>query len=121
MKNLNFKIITGYNKDQYEIIPAEEAHKAYYIFINPTARTVFSNGVALRGSDVHAIKPDYHSCFGWNSTHELDGYDWNNINNSRFPDEFNQITQQAKHVAEIATTNKNVLAKPLSEALLLLN
>lgn len=121
MKNLKYKIITGYNKDQYKIISAEEVHKAYYLFMNPTARTVFSNGTPLIGSDVKDIRPDYHSCFGWNSTHELDNFDWNEINNSKFPSEFNEITQQAKTVAEIANTNKNVLSKPLSEALLLLN
>ena len=45
MKDLKIKIITGFRKDQYYTIDAEEAHKAYYLFLNPEERGVFNNGV----------------------------------------------------------------------------
>ena len=75
MKDLKIKIITGFRKDQYYTIDAEEAHKAYYLFLNPEERGVFNNGVAMIGKNVQGIEPDYHATMGWNSTHTLDSDD----------------------------------------------
>ena len=76
MKNLKIKIITGFRDEQYYIIEAEEAHKAYYLFNDPEARTTFKNGVALIGKNIQGIEPAYNETMGWNTTHKLDNDDW---------------------------------------------
>ena len=73
------KVITGFNQDQYEVIEADEAHKAYYLFLHPEQRAIFSNGVALRGQDIMKIKPAYNETMGWNPAHVLTTDDWNEI------------------------------------------
>src|SRR3990167_1719600 len=79
MNNLKVKIITGFRKEQQYTIEADEAHKAYYLFLNPDKRGIFNNGVAILGQDIRSIEPDYHSCMNWNSTHTLVDDDWNEI------------------------------------------
>lgn len=73
------KLIVGFRRDQEHSIPAEEAHKAYHLFLNPTSRGVFSNGLALKGDQIQEIVPDYQGTMGWNATHVLDSDDWNEI------------------------------------------
>ena len=73
------KIITGFRENQYYVIEDYEAHKAYYLFNNPEARTTFENGVALIGKNIQGIEPAWNESMGWNPTHELDDDDWNDI------------------------------------------
>lgn len=77
--NLKVKIIAGFRKDQEYSIDADEAHKAYFLFLHPEARGIFSNGHAMIGSDIKEIVPDYNGTMGWNPTHVLDTDDWNEI------------------------------------------
>lgn len=79
MKNLKIKLIVGFRRDQEHSIDADEAHKAYYLFLNPEKRGVFNNGLAIIGSQIQEIVPDYQGSMGWNSTHVLDNDDWNEI------------------------------------------
>lgn len=77
--NLKLKLITGFRKDQHYTIDADEAEKAYKLFLNPDHRGIFKNGLALIGSSIQAIEPDYNATMGWNADHALDGDDWNQI------------------------------------------
>lgn len=79
MKKLKIKIITGFRLDQHYTIDAEEAHKAYYLFLNPKERGIFKNGVALIGAHIQGIEPDYNSTMGWNPDHVLTADDLNQI------------------------------------------
>ncbi|MEK7578140.1 MAG: hypothetical protein AAB456_00245 [Patescibacteria group bacterium] len=79
MDNLKIKIVTGYRQDQHYSIPAEEAHKAYYLFLHPKERGVFSTGIAVRGEDIKSIEPDYNGSMGWHPTHLLEDDDWTEI------------------------------------------
>jgi len=76
---MKIKLITGFRRDQYYTIDAEEAHKAYHLFLNPEQRGVFDNGVALKGENIQGIEPDYNSTMGWNADHVLEAEDWNEI------------------------------------------
>ena len=78
-KGDKIKIITGFRDDQCHTIDAEEAHKAYYLFLHPDERAVFANGVALVGKNIQSIEPDYNATMGWNQSHRLDDDDWNEI------------------------------------------
>lgn len=95
------KIICGFRQDQEYTIDANEAHKAYYLFNKPTARAVFSNGLAIQGDDVKRIVPDYHATMGWNSTHRLDDDDMNEIHSSGISSKLQYIMSLGKEIARV--------------------
>lgn len=113
MKNLKVKIITGYRENQHYTIDAEEAHKAYYLFLNPTKRGIFKNGVALIGQNIQGIEPDYHSTMGWNPTHRLGDYDWNDMRSKGIDTKLRDTLYLAKQVAQ--TEGEKSVNLPLSE------
>lgn len=76
------KITTGYGGESFTV-PMDEAHKAYFLFNNPTARGTFNNGLALRGQDIMRIEPDYNGYFGWAQTYKPSGDDFSMINSAR--------------------------------------
>lgn len=112
---MNIKIITGFRKDQAFSVSTEEAHKAYYLFFNPDARSSFSDGLAIKGSEIERIEPDYQGSMGWNSTHTLDDDDMNEIRNKGVDRKLRGIMSQAMEVAKIAQPED--LQLWLSEAL----
>lgn len=112
MKNLKIKLITGFRKDQHYTINADEAHKAYYLFLNPEKRTVFKNGVALVGANIQGIEPDYNATMGWNSDHILDGDDYNEIRLKGVDKNLRDTLKLAKEVAQLQPDKINL---PLSE------
>ncbi len=116
MKNLKIKLITGFRKDQHYTIDADEAHKAYYLFMNPDERGIFKNGVALIGSNIQGIEPDYNATMGWNADHILEGADYNEMRQKGIDKELRDVLQLAKEVAQNQPTMIN---KPLSEVKLL--
>lgn len=109
------KIITGFRDDQYFIIDNEEAHKAYYLFNNPEARTVFNNGVALIGKNIQGIEPAWNETMGWNPTHKLDGDDWNEIRKTGKEKQIREMQVKAKTVAILLETKPELINMPLSE------
>lgn len=116
MKDLKIKIITGYREDQHYTIEADEAHKAYFLFLNPEKRTVFKNGVALIGSNIQSIEPDYNATMGWNKTHELDDDDWVELRTKAIDRKLRDVLQLAKNIAQEQPDKINT---PLSEIRLL--
>lgn len=112
---MKIKITTGFRKDQSFSVPAEEAHKAYYLFFNPDARTVFSTGLALKGSDIQHIEPDWQGTMDWNPAHVLDTDDWNDIRRSGVQSDMRIMLERAQAVAKIGDPKD--LALSLSEAL----
>ncbi len=113
---MKIKILTGFRDEQYYIIESEEAHKAYYLFNNPETRTIFENGVALIGRNIQGIEPAWNENMGWNATHRLDGYDWNEIRKSGLENKIRIILEDAKKVAQLAERNIELLKLPLNEA-----
>ena len=118
MKNLKIKIIVGFRRDQSYTIEADEAHKAYYLFLNPEKRGVFSNGVALIGNDIKFIEPDYNASMGWNPTHVMTGDDWQEVKAIGLERKLHKVLSEAK---EIAKTKPELIGQPLSEILSLPN
>ena len=89
----------GFRKDQEMTIEADEAHKAYHLFLNPEKRAIFGDGNAIKGSSIERIEPDYHSTMGWNKTHFLDNDDWNEIKQTGVDKELKTLLGDAKHIA----------------------
>lgn len=102
----------GVNDTTYSI-PAEEAHKAYYLWHNPEKRGVFNSGLALKGDDIDRIVPDYHGTMGWNKTHKLSDDDWNDMNTRGITDKLQSICSKAEKVARLENPQ---LDKALPEA-----
>lgn len=114
--SMKIKVVTGFREDQYFIIDGEEAHKAYYLFLNPEERAVFENGQAIIGKNIQEIKPAYNETMGWNPTHELDSDDWNDMRAKGIDRKLNLILSEAKQVAYQIGENPKLLSLPLSEA-----
>lgn len=111
---MKIKIKTGYREDQYYTIDAEEAHKAYFLFLNPEKRGVFSNGVAVIGSDIRGIEPDWNATLGYNPTYKLDYEDWNDLRRKGTDRELREVLETAKQVAQLG--DMRLITLPLSEA-----
>ncbi len=112
---MKIKIITGFRENQFYTIDAEEAHKAYYLFLNPEKRGVFSNGVAIVGKNIQGIEPDYHAIMGWNYTHTMDANDWAEVRQSGIDRKIKSILLKAKDVAYLSEEKPQLLSMPLSE------
>lgn len=115
MKKFNYsvKIVTGFRKDQEYTIDANEAHKAYYLFNNPTKRGTFNNGLAIKGSDIQKIVPDYNATMGFNDTHVLTGDDWNEIHCEGVKVELQGIMGSASQIGKLGLLVD--FSEPLSE------
>jgi hypothetical protein len=111
--NLKVKIIAGFREDQKYTINGEQAHKAYRLFFNPDERTVFDNGLAIIGSSIRGIEPDYQATMGWNATHELDSDDWNEIRSKGVDKKLRDLLYLAKQVAQEEPKEK--MGLPLSQ------
>ncbi|OGG65158.1 hypothetical protein A2Z56_02605 [Candidatus Kaiserbacteria bacterium RIFCSPHIGHO2_12_45_16] len=101
MKTSKFKvkIVCGFRKEQEFTIDANEAHKAYYLFNNPEKRGTFDTGLALKGSDIQRIEPDYNATMGWNHTHQLTSDDWNELRAKEITQKMNGIMAMARQFA----------------------
>lgn len=121
MKNLKIKLVTGFRNDQFTIIDSEEAHKAYYLFTHPEERAIFSNGVAVIGKNIQEIVPAYNETMGWNPTHKLDDYDWEELRGTGVENKLRNVLSEAKQISYLMESNISLSNKKLSEAKLLLN
>lgn len=121
MRKFYIKIITGFREDQQMSIPMQEAHKAYYLFLHPEERGVFSNGLALIGKNIQEIKPDWNSTMGWNTTHELDEFDFNEMRKEGVEDKMRTLLEKAKDVAKLAFNNPSLINDKLQDCLELLS
>ncbi len=99
MKKYYIKIILGFRKDQEFSIEAKEAHKAYFLFRNPSERGTFSNGLALIGNQIQRIEPDYNATMGWNADYLLTGEDRDSIQTSGVADKMRKIMEVANEIA----------------------
>lgn len=107
------KIICGFRQDQEYTIDANEAHKAYYLFNHPDERGTFDNGLAIKGSDIQRIVPDYHATMGWNPTHRLDSDDMNELHTTGVMQKLQTIMGLASDVARYGSPED--LKTPLIE------
>lgn len=106
------KVITNYRREEGHSISADEAHKAYYLFLHPEQRGIFNSGVALIGSQIQEIIPDWHGTMGWNQTHRITSDDWNEIHKSGIGSVLNKLCAAAKEIAAIGSPED--MGKPLT-------
>ena len=111
--NYKLKLVCGYRRDQEHSIDAQEAHKAYYLFLNPTSRGIFNNGLAIKGDQIQEIVPDYQGTMGWNATHTLDSDDWNEIRAKGVDKKIQKYLQDGKTIAY--RNDPKLMNVPMSE------
>jgi hypothetical protein len=109
------KIITGFRDDQFKLIPAEEAHKAYYLFTHPNERTVFSNGVMLVGSEIRDVQPDINGLMGWKENYHPTAEDMGYVPKS-FIKEARAFLLGAKDISYLAENNNEFLRLTITES-----
>jgi len=95
------KIVCGYRKDQEFTIDANEAHKAFYLFENTDERGTFQNGLAIKGSDIQRIEPDYNATAGYNTDHQLTGEDMKELAGNGTVTKMQGILVAAKEIARL--------------------
>lgn len=98
---MKIKLIMGFRRDQEYSIDAEEAHKAYYLFLHPESRGIFSNGLAVVGSNIQDIVPDYQGSMGWNPSYTLGDDDWNEIRAKGVDREIAKYLVAGKEIARL--------------------
>lgn len=113
MTKCKVKIITGFRRDQEYSIDGDEAHKAYYLFLNPDQRGIFKSGLALKGDQIQEIVPDWNGTMGWNEAHVINADDWNEIHRSGLKRTMNALLDAAKEVATVAAPRE--LSEPLTQ------
>lgn len=118
MKGLKVKVITGFKAGQSFTVGAEEAHKAYWLFLHPDERGVFDCGVAVVGRVIQGIEPDYNATMGWNPSHLLGVDDWAEIRRLGTEKRLQDVMALAKNAARMMDRDR--INMPLSEAVKML-
>lgn len=72
-----FKLIYGFDAENYIEIDETELEKAYYCFLLKKD-AVYSSG-AIRGARIEKIQPDYHRIMGWNRGYKLETLDYEEL------------------------------------------
>lgn len=108
MKNY-FKIIRGYNAEDYLEIEESELEKALYCFLEKKD-SVFSGG-AIRGSQIIAIQPDFHRTMGWNRGYKLGSEDFEELGQKGVDKKCNNLLSSAKQRVQylVSTKQENLI------------
>lgn len=104
----NYKLIRGYDAEDYIEIAEPELEKAYYCFLEKKD-AVFSGG-AIRGSQILAIQPDYHKSMGWNRGYKLGAADYAELSEKGTDRAHMHLLADVKgRVQHLITTNQTEL------------
>jgi hypothetical protein len=112
---MKIKVKTGFLEEQYFVIEASEAHKAYYAFSNPDSRVIFENGIAIIGRNIVAIEPAWVEIMHWNRGYKMTAEDWACIP-QEIQKKVSDCLSTARDVAVLAEKKKELLSLPLKEA-----
>lgn len=110
-----YKLITGFNAEDYIGIDETELEKAYACFLQKKDG-IFSGG-AVRGARIDSIKPDYHRIMGWNRGHKLEAVDFEDLNDKGVDRACQKQLGSAKDkVVYLMETNQmHLVGKPVPE------
>lgn len=104
MKRKYYIKVVGFRNDQDVSIPLQEAHKVYYLFNNREKQGVFDGGIAIVGSSIQIIKPDYNKTMGWNENHNINNEDWNELRREGIEEKMMLLMEKAKEIAKMIPT-----------------
>ncbi len=111
-----YKLVFGFNEDDYLSITSDELHKAQVIAIEG-GKAIFEAGFFNnRGNDVMRIVPDWHRVRGWNKGYKMTELDHEDIKELVEP--YRKTLANSKLLAEfiIKENRRDLLSQPASEA-----
>lgn len=111
-----YKIVFGFNEDDYLSITSDELHKAQVIAIEGGKATFEEGFYNNRGNDIMRIVPDWHRVRGWNKGYKMTALDHEDVANLIEP--YRQTLAKGKLLAEFIIKNnrRDLLSLPASEA-----
>lgn len=111
--NFYYKIIHGFNPEDYIGIEESEVEKAYGAFLQKKD-AVFSGG-AIKAGLIQMIKPDFHKTMGWNRGHKLDEYDFAELSEKGIDRKMEHFlsTKEEKIRYLISTKQEHLIGKNL--------
>lgn len=111
-----YKIVYGFNQDNYFEITSDELHKAHVIAVKGGGASFESGFFRNRGQDVLRIEPDWHRVKGWNRTHKMDEFDYQEV--SSLVEPYRKTLSNGKELAKyiIHSNRQELLNLPASEA-----
>lgn len=77
MKNLYYKVVFGFDAEDYVPISAEELEKAMWAHMRGK-NVAFEQG-SVSGERIVAVQPDYHTAMGWNRGYTLGADDFEEL------------------------------------------
>ena len=89
-----YKIIRGYNSEDYIEIDETELEKALMSFL--TKKDAIYERGAVRGSEILAIQPDYHRTMGWNRGYKLGAEDFEELSQKGIDRKLQNILSEKK-------------------------
>jgi len=95
---MKYKIIHGYNAEDTIEIEESEVQRAYYCFLGKKD-SIFSGG-AIRGSQIHGIKPDYHATMNWNKGYRLTDIDFAELSEKGIDRKMQKFLNQEREVVQ---------------------
>ena len=110
----SFKVVYGFNRDQYIEITKQDLPKAYYGFLTE-GKIVFSDGHAMKGRDIIRIEPNWNAVMSWHKDYVPKDEDFYHIGEKRKEAAFN-LMSQAKEIAREVNETKNIslLSQPFN-------
>lgn len=114
-----FKIVYGYNKDDYIEIVGDELPKAIALFLEGSGKGVFQGGI-VRGQDIltPGIIPNWNKEFGYNKSYKMTPDDYGSIPKS-LEQSYSKAYDIAKDIVKYAIENKKqeLISMPATKAL----
>lgn len=106
-----YKIIRGYDAENYIPIDASEVQKAYYCFLQKKD-SIFSGG-AIKGSEIVMISPDFHRIMGWNRGYKLGVDDFEELAQKNIDKKCQSFLSMTKEAVQylIETKQENLIGK----------
>ena len=111
-----YKLVFGFNEEDYLSITSDELHKAQVIAIEG-GKAIFEEGFFNnRGNDVMRIVPDWHRVRGWNKGYKMSELDHEDVKELIEP--YRKTLANSKLLAEfiIRENRRDLLSQPASEA-----
>lgn len=105
--DIKFKILTGFGAEREISIDTDELDKAFGVFLGG-GRAVFRNG-AIDSKYIQGIVEDPHATMGWNKSHKLDTYDFQELRGKGLDRTFRDLLSESKKRVQISLNGKKLL------------
>lgn len=108
-QTMYYKIIHGYNSEEYIEIEENELEKAFYVFL--TKKDAVFSGGAVKGGQILFIKPDFHRTMGWHRGYKLDDWDYAELSDRKIDRKMQGVLENTKEKVQylISTRQENLI------------